>query len=108
MQRYGDRYLLWYSLMFISSLAMVLLVYVMYALGRDKAEAAEEIKEPTEKPVTENTVPETAETVTVEATTDTEEEEENPAAVPAGLAAVSAVLAALGFSALLFSGKKKD
>ena len=107
-QRYGDRYLLWYSLMFISSLAMVLLVYVMYALGRDKAEAAEEIKEPTEKPVTENTVPETAETVTVEATTDTEEEEENPAAVPAGLAAVSAVLAALGFSALLFSGKKKD
>lgn len=108
-QRYGDRYMLLYSLMMLSCLAMVLLVYVMYALGRKQTEMIEEIKEPQQEADTEKAVAaeESAET-TVETESDTEEEAENPAVVPAGLAALSAVLAALGFSALLYSKKKKE
>ncbi|MBR3104664.1 MAG: prolipoprotein diacylglyceryl transferase [Lachnospiraceae bacterium] len=108
-QRYGDRYLLLYSLMALSCLAMVLLVYVIYALGRKKAETVEETEEQPQEPEPEKTAAAEENTVAVTAAeNDAEEEEENPAVVPAGLAAVSAVLAALGFSALLFSKKKKE
>ncbi len=108
-QRYGDRYLLWYSLMSVSSLAMVLLVYAMYALGRNKPEATEEKVEEIAEEITEEIIKEKPEIAAVtETLTDEEEPETNATAVPAGLAAVSAVLAALGFSALLFSKNKKD
>ena len=123
-QRYGSRYLLWYSLMALSCLAMVLLVYAMYALGRKQPEAVtaateettEETKEDTaEEPRTEETERSGLQTdadntgVTADSAESAGEEPEgNSSVLPAGLAAVSAVLAALGFSALLVSKKKED
>ena len=108
-QRYGDRHILWYSLMILSSLAMVLLVYAMYALGRPvkvAEEKAEEVKneEPTVAEPQKTNGPAVAEVIEENA----EEPEENASVLPAGLAAVSAVLAALGLSALFLSKNKKD
>ncbi|MBR1472594.1 MAG: hypothetical protein IJ600_13260, partial [Lachnospiraceae bacterium] len=101
-QRYGDRFLLWYGLMGISCLAIVLLLYLMYALGRPAGAQPEKAEKPA------GISPDITDAAAKKPSGPAETEEKNPLALPAGLAAFSAVLAALGLGALLVSKKDRE